>query len=126
MSDDEEISYVKRQKIIHFGSLEEQERQKLEQEKLKEEDSDSKESSEGEENEPEKEATASGSINVSEVLIKSIPMQRKAKARDGEGVYLADGLGLILLRVEMDRVGSSIEAVYCMRFIYRESELLNK
>ncbi|GBN10445.1 U4/U6 small nuclear ribonucleoprotein Prp4 [Araneus ventricosus] len=66
MSDDEEISYVKRQKIIHFGSLEEQERQKLEQEKLKEEDSDSKESSEGEENEPEKEATASGSINVSE------------------------------------------------------------
>ncbi|GFT82161.1 hypothetical protein TNCV_3910761 [Trichonephila clavipes] len=66
MSDDEDITYVKRQKIIHFGSLEEQERQKLDQDKVKEESDDGKESSEGEENEPEKEASAAGNVNVSE------------------------------------------------------------
>ncbi|GIY43793.1 hypothetical protein CDAR_561061 [Caerostris darwini] len=67
MSDDEEISYIKRQNIVHYGSLEEQERQKLEQEKLKEEGSDDgKESSNEEENETEKETITSGNVNVSD------------------------------------------------------------
>lgn len=66
MSDDEELSYIKRQKVIHFGSLEEQEKLKLEQqERQKDEDSDdSKDSSDGEDTEPEKEAMAAGNINT--------------------------------------------------------------
>ncbi|KAG8191113.1 hypothetical protein JTE90_010037 [Oedothorax gibbosus] len=72
MSDDEEISYVKRQKLIHFGSLEEQERLKLaeQEQKIRDEDSDddgSKDSSSsgGEEDAgPEKETMAAGNINT--------------------------------------------------------------
>ncbi|XP_054707202.1 U4/U6 small nuclear ribonucleoprotein Prp4-like [Uloborus diversus] len=69
MSDDEDITYVKRQKIIHFGSLEEQERQKLiEKEKQQQKDEESDEAKEGSDDdiEPEAETSAAGSVNISE------------------------------------------------------------
>lgn len=66
MSDDEEIAYIKRQKIIHFGSLEDQERQKLiDKEKLKDEESDDdKEGSDDEANSSSKEISAIGNVNI--------------------------------------------------------------
>lgn len=71
MSDDEEISYIKRTKIIHFGSLEEQERQKLAaKEKFKDEpsDDDDKDGTDDEDTDDDdnisKEVSASGNVNV--------------------------------------------------------------
>lgn len=70
MSDDEEITYVKRQKIIHYGSLEEQERQKLiEKEKLKDEESDDeKDGSDDDDSNISKDISSIGIVNVSDGL----------------------------------------------------------
>ncbi|XP_042910804.1 U4/U6 small nuclear ribonucleoprotein Prp4 [Parasteatoda tepidariorum] len=80
MSDDEELSYVKRTKIIHFGSLEEQERQKLEKEQQKEDESDdSKDESDEDDMGSPKEATSSGNINVGDEYMELEEEMNKEK-----------------------------------------------
>lgn len=67
MSDDDEIPYVKKQKIVHYGSLEEQEHQRLaEQEKKKTEDDAEGTRSDDETTDNIKVAIAAGNINMSD------------------------------------------------------------
>lgn len=70
MSDDEDLLYIKRQKIIHYGSLEEKERARLaaEKEKKTEEEADETKNDSDEETTSEaiRAAIAAGNINVSD------------------------------------------------------------
>lgn len=61
MSDDEDIAYVKRQKVVHYGSLEEKERQRLAEKEAAEEGSDDELISMD-----LKAAMASGNVHISE------------------------------------------------------------
>lgn len=70
MSDDEEITYVKKQKIVHYGSLEEQERQRLaDQEKKQEEGTEAERSDDDDDDDISdvlKAAVTAGNINISD------------------------------------------------------------
>lgn len=63
MSDDEDLAYVKRQKVVHYGSLEEKERQRLADRNAAAAEDGSDEDSQ---NTDVKAAMASGNIHISE------------------------------------------------------------
>ncbi|XP_049515220.1 U4/U6 small nuclear ribonucleoprotein Prp4-like isoform X1 [Dermacentor silvarum] len=60
MSDDEDVAYVKRQKVVHYGSLEEKERQRLADREAEDGSDDDSQSTDL------KAALASGNIHISE------------------------------------------------------------
>jgi len=62
MSDDEDVLYVKKQKTIHYGSLEEQERARLSSAALKSGDSDE----EGSSSNTGQQAPEAGNVNISD------------------------------------------------------------
>jgi U4/U6 small nuclear ribonucleoprotein PRP4 len=62
MSDDEDVLYVKKQKTIHYGSLEEQERARLSTAAVKSADSDE----EGSSSNTGQQVAEAGNVNISD------------------------------------------------------------
>ncbi|XP_076314876.1 U4-U6 small nuclear riboprotein factor 60K [Tachypleus tridentatus] len=66
MSDDEEGTFVKKQKILHYGSLEEKEREKLLEKEKKSSDGEEEKSDPEEADDSNKPAVEASNINISE------------------------------------------------------------
>jgi U4/U6 small nuclear ribonucleoprotein PRP4 len=66
MSDDEDVLYVKKQKTIHYGSLEEQERARLSSAAVKSGDSDEEG---GNSSNTGQQAPEAGNVNISDGII---------------------------------------------------------